>query len=86
VPCGPINRLDEVFNDPQVKARNCAIELAHPSTDSVKLVASPMRMSATPVQYDRAPPLLGQHTDQILHELLGYSEQQLTQLRDKKII
>lgn len=86
VPCGPINKLDEVFDDPQVKARECAIELPHPSADSVKLVASPMRMSATPVQYDRAPPLLGQHTDLVLQELLGYSEQQLTQLRDKKII
>ncbi len=86
VPCGPINKLDEVFDDPQVKARECAIELLHPSADSVKLVASPMRMSATPIQYDRAPPLLGQHTDLVLQELLGYSEQQLTQLRDKKII
>jgi len=86
VPCGPINKLDDVFNDPQVRARDCAIELPHPSADSVKLVASPMRMSVTPVQYDRAPPLLGQHTDQVLQELLGYSEQQLSQLRDKKII
>ena len=86
VPCGPINKLDEVFNDPQVRARECAIEMAHPTADRVKLVASPMRMSATPILYDLAPPLLGQHTDQILHELLGYSEQQLAQLRDKKII
>ena len=86
VPCGPINKLDEVFDDPQVKARECAIQLAHPTADSVKLVASPMRMSATPVQYDKAPPLLGQHTDQVLQELLGYSAEQLDQLRDKKII
>ena len=86
VPCGPINKLDEVFDDPQVKARECAIQLAHPTADSVKLVASPMRMSVTPVQYDKAPPLLGQHTDQVLQELLGYSAEQLNQLRDKKII
>jgi len=86
VPCGPINNLDEVFNDPQVQARLCAIELPHPTVDKVKLVASPMRMSVTPVQYDAAPPTLGQHTEQILHELLGYSEEQLDQLRKKNII
>jgi len=86
VPCGPINKLDEVFNDPQVRARECAIELAHPTADKVRLVASPMRLSGTPIQYNLAPPLLGQHTDQILQQLLGYSDQQLAQLRDKKII
>lgn len=86
VPCGPINNLDEVFNDPQVKARECAIELKHPTASKVKLVASPMRMSATPVHHESAPPTLGQHTDQILRELLGYSDEQLTQLRNNKII
>lgn len=86
VPCGPINRLDEVFADPQVQARQCAIELDHPSADKVKLVASPMRLSATPVRYDQAPPLLGQHTAQVLQELLGYDAEQLNALRDKKII
>ena len=86
VPCGPINKLDEVFKDPQVQARECAIALDHPMGTKVKLVASPMRMSATPVRYDAAPPTLGQHTEQILQEILGYSEEQLSQLRDKKII
>ena len=86
VPCGPINNLEEVFNDPQVTARECAIELDHPTASKVKLVASPMRLSATPVQYDAAPPTLGQHTEQILHELLGYSDAQLDQLRKKNII
>jgi len=86
VPCGPINKLDEVFNDPQVRARECAIELDHPTADKVKLVASPMRLSGTPVQYDRSPPLLGQHTDEVLQQLLGYSANQLDQLRDKKVI
>jgi formyl-CoA transferase len=86
VPCGPINKLDEVFNDPQVRARECAIALDHPMGNKVKLVASPMRLSVTPVRYDAAPPTMGQHTEQILQEILGYSEEQLSQLRDKKII
>lgn len=85
VPCAPINRIDEVFRHPQVQARQCVIELPHPTADNVKLVANPMRMSATPPQYNAAPPLLGQHTNDILRELLGYSEVQLTQLREKKI-
>lgn len=86
VPCGPINKLDEVFNDPQVIARNCAIELPHPTASTVKLVASPMRLSATPPKYGMAPPMLGQHTDQILRELLDYSDEQLNTLRTKNII
>jgi len=86
VPCGPINKLDEVFNDPQVQARECAIALDHPMGSKVKLVTSPMRMSATPVRYNAAPPTLGQHTGQVLQEILGYSDEQLSQLRDKKII
>lgn len=86
VPCGPINKLDDVFNDQQVQARQCAIELPHPTAGKVKLVANPIHMSATPPRYNTAPPLLGQHTNQILYELLGYSEQQLNQLRRKNII
>jgi len=86
VPCGPINNLDEVFSDPQVEARGCAIELEHPAANRVKLVASPMRLSATPVQYDKAPPLLGQHTAEVLKELLGCSDSQLAAFSDKKII
>jgi len=86
VPCGPINNLNEVFHDPQVQARQCAIELDHPTADKVKLVASPMRLSTTPVQYDRAPPLLGQHTAEVLKELLDYSDQRLAELSNKKII
>lgn len=86
VPCGPINNLEEVFNDPQVQARQCKVEMPHPTVGKVKLVANPIRMSATPIDYHTAPPTLGQHTDQLLHELLGYSDQRLGQLRDKKII
>jgi formyl-CoA transferase len=62
VPCGPINQLDDVFNDPQVKARGMQITLPHPTAGSVKLVGNPMKLSATPPDYQSPPPLLGQHT------------------------
>lgn len=68
VPCGPINDLAEVFADPQVQSRGMTVELPHPLAEQVRLVASPMKFSATPVQYRRAPPLLGEHTDEVLAE------------------
>jgi crotonobetainyl-CoA:carnitine CoA-transferase CaiB-like acyl-CoA transferase len=69
VPCGPVNRLDEVFADPQVQARGIQVDLPHP-LGTVATVASPVRLSATPVQYRRPPPLLGQHTQEVLHDWL----------------
>jgi crotonobetainyl-CoA:carnitine CoA-transferase CaiB-like acyl-CoA transferase len=71
VPCGPINTLDKVFDDPQVQARGLRIEMPHPTAGSVPLVANPIRMSATPVAYDRPPPLLGEHTEEVLADWLG---------------
>ncbi len=69
VPCGPINDFDDVFADPQVRARNMSVGVPHPQNDSLKLVASPMKLSVTPVQVRRAPPLLGQHTLEVLAEI-----------------
>ena len=80
VPCGPINDLDEVFADPQVIARQMRVSVPHPQADSLQLVASPMKLSATPVQHRRPPPLLGQHTDEVLTEL-GLTAEQCAQLR-----
>ena len=75
VPCGPINDLADVFADPQVRARQMTAQVAHPLAGDVELVASPMKLSATPVRMDRAPPLLGQHTEEVLLELgLGAAE------------
>jgi crotonobetainyl-CoA:carnitine CoA-transferase CaiB-like acyl-CoA transferase len=71
VPCGPINRLDEVFADPQVIARGLRLDLPHAAAGSVPGVANPIRMSASPVAYDRAPPMLGEHTAEVLAEWLG---------------
>jgi crotonobetainyl-CoA:carnitine CoA-transferase CaiB-like acyl-CoA transferase len=70
VPCGPINRIDQVFADPQVVARKLKVELPHPVAGKVSGVANPIRMSATPVVYRSAPPLLGQHTDEVLADWL----------------
>lgn len=86
VPCGPINNLQEVFDDPQVRARGLQVTLPHPAAGQVQLVASPMRLSATPPQYDRPPPLLGQHTDQVLQELLGYDAERIAALRGEKVL
>ena len=71
VPCGPINRLDDVFADPQVQARGLRIELPHPTAGTVPLVANPIRLSGSPVSYRRAPPLLGEHTDEVIRDWLG---------------
>ena len=71
VPCGPINTLDQVFDDPHVRARGLRVEMPHATAGTVPLVANPIRMSASPVSYRRAPPALGEHTGEVLHEWLG---------------
>ena len=85
VPCGPINDLDDVFADPQVGERGMTVTLAHPHTDALQLVASPMKLSVTPVQVRRPPPLLGQHTDEVLAEM-GVDAAHRQQLRDRGVI
>lgn len=86
VPCGPINNLQEVFEHPQVNAREMKVTLPHPSAGEVTLVNNPIKMASTPIQASLPPPLLGQHTDAILKNLLGYSDQQILALKAQKII
>jgi formyl-CoA transferase len=86
VPCGPINDIGEVFANEQVQAREVAIELPHPTAGKVKLVRNPIRMSATPATSDKAPPLLGQHTDEVLGDVLGLGEAEIAALRGKGIV
>ncbi|MDH1265696.1 CaiB/BaiF CoA-transferase family protein [Pseudomonas sp. GD03944] len=81
VPCGPINDLEQVFADPQVQARGLRVELPHPLAGVVPQVASPIRLSATPVEYRQAPPLLGEHTEQVLQQWLGLRAEQIAELR-----
>jgi len=85
VPCGPINDLADVFADPQVQQRGMTVQMPHPAAGSVKLVASPMKFSATPVQYRRAPPLLGEHTTELLREF-GLLDADIAALRDAQAI
>ena len=86
VPCGPINNLAQVFDDPQVRARGLKIDMSHPLAGSVPQVASPIRLSATPVEYRRPPPLLGEHTHEVLSELLGLDEAQIESLASLGVI
>lgn len=86
VPCGPINTLDRVFADPQVQARNTRIELPHPLAGQVPLVANPIRMSESPVQYQYAPPTLGQHTDEVLSDWLAATASDIDALRARSAI
>jgi crotonobetainyl-CoA:carnitine CoA-transferase CaiB-like acyl-CoA transferase len=81
VPCGPINNLREVFDDVQVKQRGMVNTWFHPLRDEVRLVASPMKLSGTPVRTDLPPPLLGQHTEEVLREVLGWDDERIAALR-----
>jgi crotonobetainyl-CoA:carnitine CoA-transferase CaiB-like acyl-CoA transferase len=86
VPCGPINNMKEVFEDPQVQHRRLRVDMPHPLGGIAPLVASPMRLSATPVEYRHAPPLLGQHNEEILKGLLGKSDAEIAALRAGGIV
>jgi crotonobetainyl-CoA:carnitine CoA-transferase CaiB-like acyl-CoA transferase len=86
VPCGPINRIDEVFADPQAIARGLTIAMQHAAVGQMELVASPLRLSATPPEYRNAPPLLGEHTDEILSGVLDLSAAEIARLRDTGVV
>jgi crotonobetainyl-CoA:carnitine CoA-transferase CaiB-like acyl-CoA transferase len=85
VPCGPINTLDQVYADPHVIARGAVETATRADGREVKLAANPLRLSQTPTQTRRAPPLLGQDTEQILNELLKLDSAELRALRDKGV-
>ncbi|MEJ0027968.1 MAG: CaiB/BaiF CoA-transferase family protein [Rhizomicrobium sp.] len=85
VPCGPINRVDQVFDDPQAVARQLTVAMTH-ATGPMLLPASPLRLSATPPEYKSAPPLLGEHTDEVLGGVLGLSLAEIAQLRDNGVV
>ena len=88
VPCSPINTIDQVFNDPQVVARKMKINMPHPhlSGETMDLIASPLRLSRSPVSYRQAPPQLGEHTAEVLEELLEMDEKKMAALREKGVI
>jgi crotonobetainyl-CoA:carnitine CoA-transferase CaiB-like acyl-CoA transferase len=85
IPSGPINSIPEVFADPQVRAREMVVEMPHPTAGVVRLVGSPLKLNETPVAYVRHPPLLGEHTDEVLAEL-GYGADEVRSLRQHGIV
>ena len=88
IACGPINKINEAFDNPQVQARNMEIEMSHPASGGkpIKMIGSPIKLSRTPVSYRRPPPMLGEHTDEILQELLELDPSICSELRQKGII
>ena len=86
VPCGPINTIDQLMDDPQVKAREMVIEVDHNRAGPIKMVASPLKIPTAPPVVRLPPPRLGEHTGQILHELLGFDEQAMKDLRAAQVI
>ena len=86
VPCGPINHLAEVFADVQVNERAMVDHWPHPQRDDLRLVASPMKLSGTPVRKDHPPPLLGQHTGEVLREVLGWDEARVAALSKDGVV
>jgi crotonobetainyl-CoA:carnitine CoA-transferase CaiB-like acyl-CoA transferase len=86
VPCGPINSLDEVFADPQLRARSMCTTVEHPVAGKVPLVGTPMKFSATPVGSAQPPPLLGEHTAQVLEQLLGFDHTGISALRGAGVV
>ncbi|MGL6159819.1 CaiB/BaiF CoA transferase family protein [Microbulbifer sp.] len=86
VPCGPINDLDQVFADPQVQARGMVLEQPHPQAGAVKTVRNPVIFSETALEYEQAPPVLGEHTEEILREWLGRSEAEIAEFKRENIV
>jgi crotonobetainyl-CoA:carnitine CoA-transferase CaiB-like acyl-CoA transferase len=86
VPCGPINTMDQVFEEPQVVAREMKTELPHPLAGSMAVVANPLKFSKTKIEYGKAPPTLGQDTGDVLGRILGLSDKEIERLRKSEII
>jgi crotonobetainyl-CoA:carnitine CoA-transferase CaiB-like acyl-CoA transferase len=86
VPCGPINDIAAVFDDPQVQHRAMRVELEHSRIGRLPVVGSPLKLSHTAVAYGLAPPLLGEHTDAVMSELLGLTTDELTRLREAGVL
>ena len=84
--CGPINTLEQVFADPHVQAREMVVEMAHGSGETVKVIANPVKLSATPPSYRSAPPVLGEHTNAVLSDVLKMSAAEIAALKDKGIL
>ena len=81
IPCGPINEIDEALSDPHVLARGMVVDMEHPTAGDIRVIGNPMHLADTPPSYRTPPPILGQHTDEILREL-GYSAEEIDAMRE----
>ncbi len=86
IPCGRVNTMDRVFDHPQIKPRNMVVEVKHPTAEKLKLIGIPVKYSETPGSVRLPPPLLGQHTQEILSDLLRYSKEEINALRKEGVI
>ncbi|CAN5714951.1 CaiB/BaiF CoA-transferase family protein [soil metagenome] len=86
VPSGPINGFADVFADPQIVHRGMQMQMPHPAAGSIPQVANPVKFSATPIEYERAPPLLGQHTAEVLRDVLGLDDAAIAALQQNKVV
>ncbi|HEX2282545.1 MAG TPA: CoA transferase [Thermomicrobiales bacterium] len=86
VPSGKINTIEQVFQHPQVLARNMVVETDHPTAGSVKLAGIPLDLSRTPAAVRTAPPLLGEHTESVLKEILCKSDAEIESLRERGVV
>lgn len=86
IPCGPINTVDRVMNNVQVQAREMIVETDHPIAGKVKMAGVPIKLSETPGSVEKAAPLLGQHTAEILSEILGLSSAEVAQLKAENVL
>jgi crotonobetainyl-CoA:carnitine CoA-transferase CaiB-like acyl-CoA transferase len=86
IPCGPINSIAEVFDDPQLQHRGMQITMEHATGTGVGMPGSPLKFSESPVQYQRPPPTLGEHTEEVLLDVLQLSHQELEELRTQRVV
>jgi crotonobetainyl-CoA:carnitine CoA-transferase CaiB-like acyl-CoA transferase len=86
IPCGPINTIDKVFANEQIQHRGMQLKMKHSAAEEISMVANPIQFSKTPIRYDRPPPLLGEHTDEILTELLEMNEAEVETLKNTGVI
>lgn len=86
VPVGEVNTIDKIVEDPNVKLREMIVEVEHPQAGKVKITDSPIKLSLTPGKVEKASPLLGQHTEEILKKLLGFSKEEIDSLRREGVI
>jgi formyl-CoA transferase len=86
IPCGPVNNMESLFNDPQIKHRDMVAEVAHPTIGSLRLTGVPVKYSSTPGKVNLPPPLLGEHTDEILSSVLSHSPESIAALRADEVV